>query len=193
MIHASNKLSLPISIGSRRLAAATLNNRFPGSTILDITSRGVEPWVRFSPFYPHGSIPVPFSPGLGGASVEGIWQALKVFEKCDVDVKKLSITNTKGIKRTSRTYGKVLGHRQGVAGEQLLPYIEARKQIYLPSYLWVVQYCLAAQIEELRNVASKGPLVLLDYEINCDVFNVSRPLSHAGLVKLYVENDWPEV
>jgi hypothetical protein len=192
MIQASNKLSLPIEIGSRRLNATTLAKRFPDATILDVTSRGAEPWVRFSPFYPHGAIPVPFSPGLEAASVEGIWQALKVFEKCDVDLKKLSVTSMKGIKRTSRTYGKVLGHRQGVAGEQLLFYLEARKQIYLPSYLWVLENCLTEQIEELRSLASKAPLVLLDYEINCDLSNLSRPLSHAGLIKRFLENDWPE-
>ena len=48
--------------------------------ILDLTSKAAEPWVRFSPFYPHGDIPVPFSAGRTAQSVEGIWQGLKVFE-----------------------------------------------------------------------------------------------------------------
>jgi hypothetical protein len=191
MIQASNKLSLPFEIGSRRLNTATLSKRFPAATILDVTSKGDQPWVRFSPFYPHGAIPVPFSPGIEGASVEGIWQALKVFDKCDIDLKKLSVTGMKGIKRTSRTYGKVLGHRQGVAGQQLLSFLEARQQIYLPSYLWVLENCLTGQIAELRSLASKAPLVLLDYEVNCDLSDLSRPLSHAGLIKRYLENDWP--
>src|SRR5438445_5621679 len=53
--------------------------RYPGAAVVDVTSRGPEPWVRFSPFYPHGGIPVPYSPGVESESVEGIWQALKVF------------------------------------------------------------------------------------------------------------------
>ena len=31
--------------------------------IIDVTSKADEPWVRFSPFWPHGNIPVP-NPGL---------------------------------------------------------------------------------------------------------------------------------
>ena len=38
----------------------------------DLTSRGPEPWVRLSPFFPHGGIPVPFTPGRTAMSVEGI-------------------------------------------------------------------------------------------------------------------------
>lgn len=37
--------------------------RQQAATILDLTSRGEHPWVMFSPFWPHGEIPVPFSPG----------------------------------------------------------------------------------------------------------------------------------
>jgi hypothetical protein len=35
----------------------------------------------------------------------------------------------KGIKRTARTFGKVRGHRAGLAGDRLLPYAEARRVI----------------------------------------------------------------
>jgi len=45
----------------------------------------MEPWIKFSPFYPHGGIPVPFAPGYFSETVEGIWQGLKVFEKADGD------------------------------------------------------------------------------------------------------------
>lgn len=135
----------PLIVESRRNSPATLEKRHPGAAIIDVTSRGEDPWVRFSPFYPHGEIPVPLSPGVMGASVEGIWQALKVFEKCDVDLNKLSVTSMKGIKRSVRTNGRVLGHRVGISGPgpgpgpaesgtRLLPYLEARLQIYLPAY-----------------------------------------------------------
>lgn len=180
-----------ISVASRRSSPEKLQQRFPNARIIDVTSKGVEPWVKFSPFYPHGNIPVPLSPGLTSMSVEGIWQALKVFETCDVDRKKLDVASMKGIKRTTRSLGKVLGHRAGIGGDKLLSYADARRQIYLPAYHWVLENCLAEQVALLRKIAAEGPLILLDYETNCDIANLSSPLSHAGLVKCYLESRWP--
>src|SRR5688572_5817822 len=111
---------MPLVIANRRVHEKTLNQQFDRPTILDVTSRGQQPWVRFSPFYAHGDIPVPFSPGHFSESVEGIWQCLKVFEKADVDASKLTIKNMKGIKRSTRRFGKVLGHRAGLTGTRLL-------------------------------------------------------------------------
>ena|ERR1019366_10107416 len=96
----------------------------------------------FSPFYPHGSIPIPFSPGNCGASVEGIWQRLKVFEKADVDLATVQNKTMKGIKRSGRRFGKVLGHRAGINGDHVLPYLEARKKTYLPCSRWVLDKSL---------------------------------------------------
>src|ERR1700722_16488724 len=120
---------MPLFIENHRTQLKTLEKRYGEPIILDVTSQGPEPWVRFSPFYPHGSIPIPFSPGQFGASVEGIWQGLKVFEDDDVDLATLQNRTMKGIKRSVRRFGRVLGHRAGIQGEQLLPYREARRSI----------------------------------------------------------------
>lgn len=180
-----------ILIYNRRASLEKIQQQHPDAAILDVTSRGSQPWIRFSPFYPHGNIPVPFSPGHVSASVEGIWQGLKVFERADVDARKFTITTMKNLKRSTRTYGKVLGHRQGVAGDHLLPYVEARQLIYLPSYHWVLEHCLQDVLTELKQLEQAKTLIFLDYETNCDVNVVTRPLSHAGLVKLYLEDNWP--
>src|SRR6476469_11205361 len=130
---------MSLIVASRSKSRESLQKRYgEDAVILDLTSRGQPPWLRFSPFYPHGDIPVPFSPGQFSMTVEGIWQGLKVFESADVDKSKLTITSMKGIKRTSQTYGKVLGHRAGLTGDELLSYAEARRLIYLPSYRWVL-------------------------------------------------------
>ncbi|SRR5579884_704271 len=179
-------------IASRRISTDRLKQQYGNAHIIDVTSRGVEPWVRFSPFYPHGAIPVPFSSGLVSASVEGIWQGLKVFEHMGVDSSRFAIVTMKGIKRSARTYGKVLGHRAGVRGEQLLSYVDARRQIYLPSYRWVLDHCLQEELEMLHSLAVEKAVVLLDYETNCDIEDSSHPLSHAGLIKRYLEGNWPE-
>ncbi|MDE1464273.1 DUF6939 family protein [Spartinivicinus poritis] len=174
-----------IHIASKRKKLQTLEREFPGCQIIDVTSKAEMPWVKFSPFYPHGDIPIPFSTRTA-ASVEGIWQGLKVFKTTDVDMKCFSITTMKGIKRTVRRFGKVLGHRRGVDGE-LLPYIEARKEIYLPAYNWVLENKLQRELIQLTEIANKQGLVLLDYETNTDINNPSKPLSHASLIRQYLE------
>lgn len=173
-----------------RHALAHVGKRFPGAQVLDLTSRGPEPWVRFSPFYPHGGIPIPFTPGRTAMSVEGVWQALKVFETEGVDPARLDVTTMKGLKRTVQRLGRCLGHREGLHGERLLPYREARSSIYLPTYRWVLEHRLAAELAELRRL--QGDVVLLDYETNPDPDDLSRPLSHVGLVIRWLDGTWPE-
>ncbi|HEX6344018.1 DUF6939 family protein [Umezawaea sp.] len=70
-------------VGKRRGAAWAAKNH-PGAAVVDVTSKGPAPWLRLSPFHPHGGIPVPFSPSATGESVEGIRQALEVFDGADV-------------------------------------------------------------------------------------------------------------
>ena len=123
--------------------------------------------------------------------MEGIWQALKVFESEDVDQSKLHVPNMKGLKRTVRRLGKVKGHRQGVDGDELLDYRTARELIYLPVYKWVLENCLQDELNQLRQIAAKSTVVLLDYTTNGDIDDLSKPLSHSVLVKRYLENDWP--
>jgi hypothetical protein len=182
---------MSIIIKSRRASVDNLSKVYPDAVIVDVTSRALEPWVRFSPFYPHGNIPVPFSPGEFSMTVEGIWQGLKVFETADVDPSKLLITDMKGIKRSTRKYGRVLGHRTGLTGDKLLSYEEARRQIYLPSYRWILENCIPQLIYNLKEFLVNETVVLLDYETNLEIDNLSRPLSHAGLIKLYLEGNLP--
>ena len=182
---------MTIVIVNHRTSQAQIQQRYGDVHILDVTSKGGDPWIRFSPFYPHGDIPVPFSPGYVSASVEGIWQGLKVFESMDIDPSKFTITTMKGIKRSTRRYGNILGHRAGVTGDHLLSYVEARRTLYLPSYFWILAHQLQYLVQELARMEQEKTLVLLDYETNDDIENTARPLSHAGLVKAYVENKWP--
>jgi hypothetical protein len=188
-----------IAIFNRRKRLS--DNQFPGATVLDLTSKGKLPWIRFSPFYPVGNIPVPGWPGLTSASVEGIWQGLKRFEhENHVDFSSFQNATMRNLKRTSRgrsdtggPRGAVLGHQFGPDGSALLDYISARRMIYLPAYRWSLENRLQAEVEEIRALARSGPLVLLDYETNTDVEDTSRPLSHCSLVKRFVEGTWPEI
>jgi hypothetical protein len=180
-----------IAVESRRRSAAARERDHPGALVIDVTSKGAPPWSQFSPFYPHGGIPVPFSPGVTSQSVEGIWQSLKVFASADVAPSKLTVSTMKGIKRTVRRNGPILGHRDGLTGDRLLSYVEARRRIYLPSYRFVLANKIPDLVTDLRRLAHEGEVVLLDYTTNGDVDDVSTPLSHAALIRHYLVGDWP--
>lgn len=180
-----------IVIESKRRKRENILKKYPDAVIADVTSQATDGLVKLSPFYPHGGIPVPFSEGYTAMCVEGIWQGLKVFETADVDVNMFANDTMKNIKRTVRRFGKPLGHRKGVNGTELLGYIEARKQIYLPAYKWVLENKVANIIERLREASKTKTIVLLDYTTNCDIDNPKTPLSHAFLIKAYVEGLYP--
>ncbi|WP_283134740.1 DUF6939 family protein [Rhizohabitans arisaemae] len=168
---------MPVHVVSRR--RTTLHRDFPDALILDVTSRAAEPWVRLSPFYPHGGIPVPGHPDRTSQSVEGVWQALKVFTTEPEDFTKLDITTMKGIKRTVRRLGPPLGHR---LDGRLLGYGEARRVLYLPTYRWMLDHRTPELVDELRELDGRRTVVLLDYTTNGDVADLSTPLSHAALI-----------
>jgi hypothetical protein len=184
---------MPYVIENRRKKTESLKKLHPDSLLIDVTSKSQQPWIKFSPFYPHGNIPVPLSGNWLAASVEGIWQGLKVFASADIDTTKFLITNLKGLKRSVRKYGRCLGHRAGVNGSQLLSYREARLQIYLPAYLWVLDHCLQAESAQLKAQGSQRLVILLDYETNGDVENLTKPLSHASLIIKYLNGQYPVV
>lgn len=180
-----------IYIENKRKSTSKLLEKYTNAIIADVTSKANNSLVKLSPFYPHGNIPIPFTDGKTAMSVEGIWQGLKVFEKEDIDVKMFSNDTMKNIKRTVRKFGKPLGHRKGVKGDVLLDYIQARIEIYLPAYLWVLENKVTNILERLKNASKEQDIVLLDYETNDDVLNAQKPLSHAFLVKAYIENAYP--
>ena len=180
-----------IIVDSKRKKPATILKKYPDAILADVTSQADTRLRELSPFYPHYDIPVPFSEGYTATCVEAIWQGLKVFESCDVDIEMFKNDTMRNIKRTVRRFGKPLGHRKGVNGAELLGYIEARKQIYIPTYKWVLDNKVDWIIEKLREASKTKTIVLLDYDTNADVENAKKPLSHASLIKAYVEGIYP--
>lgn len=180
-----------IVIASKRKKRENILKQYPEAVIIDVTSKAEDEFVRLSPFYPHGGIPVPFSGGVGAACVEGVWQGLKVFEDEDIDTGMFVNDTMKNIKRSVRTHGRVLGHRKGVNGSEILSYAEAKHEIYIPTYKWMLENKAADLVERLRQMSGKGVVVLLDYNTCCDVDDEKKPLSHAFLVKAYIEGLYP--
>lgn len=180
-----------IVVESKRKKPENILKRYPQGILADVTSSAKDSLVKLSPFYPHGGIPVPFTEGVTASCVEAIWQGLKVFEHCDIDTSLFDNYTMRNIKRTVRKYGRPLGHRKGVYGTELLDYIEARKQIYIPTYRWMLENKVASIIDRLCEAARAQTIILLDYNTNLDVDNAKKPLSHASLIKAYVEGVYP--
>ena len=184
-----------IYINSKRCKEETLRKKYGEDAIIcDVTSQSRnKQLVRLSPFFPHGNIPIPFSPEYTAMSVEGIWQGLKVFESCGIDMSSFQNDTMTGLKRTVRKFGKPLGHQKGVDSTELLGYYEARMLIYLPSYKWVLENVsdVADIIEHIKQRSKTNNIVLLDYNTNIDVKNTSSPISHAGLLRMYIEDCYP--
>ena len=180
-----------IIIESKRKKSENILKKYPNAIIADVTSKATDGLVKLSPFYPHGGIPVPFSQGYTATCVEAVWQGLKVFEDEDVDVKMFLNDTMKDIKRTVRKHGRVLGHRKGVHGTEILGYVEAKHQIYIPAYRWMLEHRAMDIIERLRKASETKTIVLLDYNTCCNVDDETKPLSHAYLVKAYAEGLYP--
>ncbi len=183
-----------IYIANKRRKEEGIKKQHPNAIILDVTSKAG--WAQqLSPFYPHGGIPIPNSEGMTGMSVEGIWQGLKVFETQGVSYSHFRNASMKGLKRTVRTLGKPLGHRYGTKSAELLDYIEARIAIYLPTYKWVLENVPAVKdlVGRIRAKSLTTEIVFLDYNTNEDYTNLKSPLSHAALIKLYIEERYPNI
>lgn len=181
-----------IIVKNHKSSIEKIKSEFPGSVIIDVTSHAKDCFIKLSPFYPHGRIPVPFSKGWYAMSVESIWQGLKDYKSVGIDISLFNNTTMQNLKRTTRRFGQMLGHRKGVCGKELLGYITARKLIYLPTYKWVLENKVSAEVEKIREIAKHKTVILLDYATNGDVENTSSALSHAALIKMYIEGNYPE-
>lgn len=185
-----------IIVENKKKGIEKLKKEYPEAYILDITSSSPHRYGQvLSPFYPHRNIPIPGeSGGMTAYSVEGIWQGLKVFENSGVDFFSFRNDTMKNIKRTVRKFGKPLGHQYGIYSKQILNYADAKRLIYVPSYKFVLDNVPEVQniIQKIRKQAEISDIVLLDYNLNPDNRDTSKPLSHAELVKMYIEGRYPE-
>lgn len=183
-----------IFVDNKKRKLEHIQKEYPQAFIIDVTSSSTLHSGRIlSPFYPHGNIPIPFTPGLIATCVEAVWQGLKVFEHYGVDFSTFRNNTQKDLKRTIRKYGKLLGHAKGAYNTELLGYFDARMHIYLPTYKWVLENVPSVQhvVSRIKEQSQLSDIVLLDYNTNIEFCDISKPLSHAGLIKLYIEGHYP--
>lgn len=191
-----------IIVKNKKCKLDKLRKDYPDAFILDVTSSsedtvdtpeyGKLPACMLSPFFPHGGIPVPgMLPQETAACVEAVWQGLKVFEQAGVDYAMFKNDTMKNLKRTVRRFGPPRGHQYG---DELIGYFAARVLIYLPAYKAMLENPqVQAILKTLKETSQKQDLVLLDYNTNTDFTDTAKPLSHAGLIKAYLEDRFDEL
>ena len=184
-----------IVVANKKRKLEKIMEENPGAYILDVTSSSEQYEGKIlSPFYPHGRIPIPGeSKILTATCVEAIWQGLKVFENDGIDLAMFRNDTMKNIKRTVRKFGKPLGHQYGVFSKELLGYDDAKRLIYIPTYKYVLENVPSVKrsLDKIRTILKTQDLVLLDYNLNPDNADKSKPLSHAELIKMYLEDRYP--
>ena len=67
-------------------------------------------------------------------------------------------------------------------------------KIYLPTYKWVLDNVLEVHkvLMKIKEKSKETDIVLLDYNTNTDFRDITKPISHAGLVKAYIEDVYPD-
>eukprot|EP01087_Luapelamoeba_hula_P009832 TRINITY_DN2572_c0_g1_i1.p1 TRINITY_DN2572_c0_g1~~TRINITY_DN2572_c0_g1_i1.p1 ORF type:complete len:511 (+),score=90.12 TRINITY_DN2572_c0_g1_i1:237-1769(+) len=187
----------PIIIRSKRTSAEVMRKlkELDNAVIIDVSNKSTDTrWGKFCMGYPHGGIPVPFDKSFA-MSAEGIFEGLKVFEGHDVDKTTLMNRSMKGIQRLERRNGRLLGWRRGlVPSAPMLNSKEARFQILLPTYYYILSNLLKTEVAALRSMLAEGTrLVFLDTVTASRIHDYDKPLSTAYLIKRFLENKWPTI
>jgi hypothetical protein len=141
---------------------------------IDVSSYGSGSYKKFSPFSnsPTYRIPVPGNEQIRADSVEGTWQGLKIISG------RIEPSLFKG--RPRKREGKPEGHQ---FDHNVLNYIESRKKIYLPAYIYhVINNALPSVSSDLESKMREGPVTFYDVESNNDIDDGSAPYSHAALL-----------
>ena len=91
----------------------------------------------------------------------------------------------RNLKRSCRRFGKCLGH---MFWGKLINYATARREIYKPAYEYMLRWYCCEEIDYMTYLNEHNKtIVLLDYNTNCDLNDLSSPLSHASLSKEFIE------
>ncbi|MGK0289307.1 MAG: hypothetical protein ACI86H_000743 [bacterium] len=61
---------MSILVKNKSMMKESLKKKFPDAVVIDVTSKATDDWLYFSPFYPIGNIPVPFSPNTFAQSIK---------------------------------------------------------------------------------------------------------------------------
>lgn len=158
-----------------------LLKHYSNAKFISLTENGITEFRKLAPSYKWGNIRVPYSPGLYAESVNDVLEKLRLAKNEIAYGDKASYSN--------HIFENKVLYRRGIDGDYIYDELEARKYIYIPTYRWMLENKANHLIDKLR--AYKGDMVFLDENLNFDINDTSKPLSHAFLVKAYVEGTAP--
>jgi len=129
-------------------------------------------------------------------TVEGAWNALKMFEHEGIDPFKCSLPNSKDMTRKeSDTSGKFIGFaagiEKGMGTSDTLNFSEARDQIHKALYIYQLQNYCKKEILQLTNAFKKGKRIII-VEKNVlnkpedERLNPNVPLCNGWILKEYL-------
>ena len=143
-------------------------DKYSNVVIVDITGINERnEYCRLSPFYPHGDIPLPNTPNEKAESVNDVWQCLCV--KMDESVM----------------------WKKGRLIDEYWDYVDARKNILIPIYCWMLENKAYDIVEYLRVLMEKKTILIVDRTVNAEIENIKESFSCAFLLKAYIEASWP--
>jgi hypothetical protein len=69
----------------------------------------------------------------------------------------------------------------------------AKNVVDVPTYYWMLENKATEEIEKLCNIVLSNDIVFLDFDTNSDIENLNKPLSHASLIKKFIELKHPQI
>lgn len=162
--------------------------RYADVQVFDLT-RGY-PWWGFHYDYDHGGIPIPgMPPGTIASSVGGIWCGLQLRE-LDPQIRPRFFRNQGRGRNIRPNDGRIIGYQ---FGSTVIDWLQARYQILLPAYQFVLEQRLAPLVAELATLHKQGAHVLLldesEHQIESEFTHAQ--VSLAWLTTCSIEGCWP--
>ena len=160
----------------------------PRGLCVDIRDTADHPWCRLSPDYQHGQIPVPGITGMYSETVRGCAEGLKVTAKPGFPGRiNPGYFGGPGRARELRTGEHVQGWRYRSRNVSIR---DARLNIEIPAYLWVLKNPAANLVTQLRRLSRDQPcgMTVWDGIDNIDLSDPA-PLSYAALFCAYINDD----
>lgn len=138
-----------------------------------VSTNGEKYICPLSPYYQHGRIPIPFSQSVCGKSVFDVWNILRVDD--------------------NSSSNQLIRFRKGVGSNEYWDLVEARCNILIPVYCWMLENKVFEHIEYLRKVSATSRIVIFDKSTCCDIYNSNTPLAVSYLLKSYIEGSGPYI
>lgn len=173
-----------INIFSRDQLAS--QSKVENAIIIDMSYRSTTMTSCLSPYFPWGNIPVPFSTGMVAQSAMSIWEGLKVFEFGDVDIKVFSYKHKEDLNRANLSLGNLIGYRRGMNYDYIYDENEAYRQIFIPTYQWILEHRAFKTIQWLRHYLREN-IILIDNPKEI----IPNQFTPATLLKAYVLGQTP--